>query len=85
MSESVAHPSGNGLKPGQVRTGVIDQAAENRPVKEGVFTPSLLLCHIKGAQGFLMYCITVSFQKEMEKKKSGLELSVGMKNFCIHH
>lgn len=50
ITESVDHLSGQWWKPGQLQMSVIDQAAENRPVKETIFTSSLLLCLIMGSQ-----------------------------------
>lgn len=69
ITESVDHLSGQWWKPGQLQMSAIDQAAENRPVKETVFTSSLLLCLIMGSQRLWRCRGRTGNSKKMVEKK----------------
>lgn len=78
VSESVAHSSERSRNLHHCeRVSYIKQLKTKRPVKEGIFTPSLLSCLIVGART-LLRCVhreteveQISLQTEMRKKKVG--------------
>lgn len=84
ISESVAHPSEKGIKPGQLQMSVIDQAAENRPLKEPTFTQSLLLCLIMGSQSFFMCCTDTQKESRFScRKRKWATVLSGIKSFLF--